>query len=1115
MPIICPHCRNPIELTETATDGEILCPLCGASFRLESQSTTHWSMLSGRKIGRFELLDTVGHGAFGTVYKARDPELDRPVALKVPRAGQFATPEDLDRFLREARSAAQLQHPAIVTVHEVGVATGLPYLVSDFVEGITLADLLTSRQLSIPESAQLIAQVADALHYAHERGVVHRDVKPSNIMLRQQGSGKPLAAQTASLSLEPLLMDFGLAKRDTGEITMTMDGQVLGTPAYMSPEQASGEAHKVDGRSDLYSLGVVLYQLLTGALPFRGNKRMLLYQVLHEDPRPPRTLNDHIPRDLQTICLKAMSKEVERRYATAGDFRDDLRHFLSHEPIKARPVGRVEKLWRWCRRNPSKVWLGVLVMVLVAGLLGGAGWYMQDRADRAIEKATQLAHQVRLQAESDTHKYYSLVAEVGERVANPQMGWTWQGLQALETASKLSVDARDKLKLRRLAVECMAGVDLRKVGELAKGIEAYCLAYSPDGKRLAIAQHQGLFIPGGCKVQVYQVSDLKQVREYRTTPLVKLKDTYVHSLVFSPDNRWLVAGTRSGEINIWDTENHNIAEPIVRKAHQGTVTGLAFRPDGKTLFSCSRDKSLKRWSTQDWRQEGDPQIFDASCEVVACHPQGTMLGCGTSNAYNVFEMRSVEAGEVPCKIHNRLRGSVFCPKLAFSRNGNILAYCRAHDIVLISTRCSTDTPHLPLRESLTGPYLSSSHQGQIAHLEFNADDSLLVSSAGDRFVKLWEMASGRLVAKLFVGGTGNVFAAFDPTGRYLAVTEESRTVVYEIGGLREQQLVAPISAPIRAIAFSRDGQTLACAAYGSSFERWNYGFRHEFWLWQRKNGRFQWIDANHWSDRSDDPDRASVAFHPQAGVVVHTADAVKPFWVWRGGKPQERPEGGKQALFCLSFARDGKTLWGAGHKNEVVALCWPDQKPGFVWRNPLVDLKLGLGRGNRGINAVCAGGVWVLAGSQDSTTSLLRIKGGGRERYWANPGGPVISVALSADDSLAASGTQKGLVLIVRVPSGEPLAELKAHRDVVQSVAFSPDGKLLATGSRDKTVRLWQHSRGTFLELVALPSPGPVIQLCFTPDSSKLAMVVANECAVRVWDLDQLQARLTKMALGW
>ena len=265
-------------------------------------------------IGRFQILELLGRGAFGEVYKARDPQLDRFVAVKIPRAEYFTTPEEGHRFLREARSAAGLRHPGIVQVHEIAHQGNLPYIVSDYIEGLTLADLISGGRPAFRESAELVAQLADALDYAHRQKVIHRDIKPSNILsfppLGRGGQGGSLGqTSSATAQFTPYLTDFGLARRDEGEITVTIDGQVLGTPAYMSPEQAAGDHAKVDGRSDVYSLGVVLYELLSGELPFRGNRRMLLHQVLNDEPRPPRTLNDQIPRDLETICMKAMAKE--------------------------------------------------------------------------------------------------------------------------------------------------------------------------------------------------------------------------------------------------------------------------------------------------------------------------------------------------------------------------------------------------------------------------------------------------------------------------------------------------------------------------------------------------------------------------------------------------------------------------------------------------------------------------------------------------------------------------------------------------------------------------------------------------------------------------------------
>jgi hypothetical protein len=332
------------------------------------------------RVGKFALHDRLGVGSFGTVYRAVDTELGREVAIKLLRAGRFASPDETERFLREARSAANLAHPGLVTIYEAGrTDDGICYLAEELVRGSSLADRLRNGSFDSRAAAKLVADVADALAVAHAQGVVHRDLKPSNVVLDASG--------------RPHVTDFGLAKLDADDAdTMTPDGEVLGTPAYMSPEQARGDSHRVDARSDVYSLGVVLYELLTGERPFRGNRRMLLLQVLHDEPRPPRRLNDKVHRDLETVCLKAMAKTPARRYQSMTELADDLRRHLDGLPVRARPVGRAERFVRWCRRNPVPV--GLLVALAVGSAVGL--WHLSRLSERlvrstALEGAAQQA----------------------------------------------------------------------------------------------------------------------------------------------------------------------------------------------------------------------------------------------------------------------------------------------------------------------------------------------------------------------------------------------------------------------------------------------------------------------------------------------------------------------------------------------------------------------------------------------------------------------------------------------------------------------------------------------------------------------------------------------------
>jgi tRNA A-37 threonylcarbamoyl transferase component Bud32 len=354
--LTCPHCGSDIQL-EDDQQQEVTCANCGSTFDRDPKATSAYPILP-KEIGRFEVIERLGHGRFGVVYKARDPKFHLTVAIKLARPETVDTKRRLERFLNDAQAARRLKHPHIAQVHETGDVQGVPYIVSDFVEGMTLDECLSGDPFTFKETAQLVSRMAEALEYAHGKGIVHRDVKPSNIVIDD--------------SHQPWLIDFGLAHCEESDIHATEPGDVLGTPAYMSPEQARGDTEAIDACTDVYSLGVVLYEMLTTELPFRGRLRMLLEQVQLHDPPPPRRLNDQVPRDLETICLKCLEKEPRNRYASAGALRDDLDRYLRGEPILARPIGQMTRAWRWCMRNRLVSGLAggvVLLLVLVVVLL--------------------------------------------------------------------------------------------------------------------------------------------------------------------------------------------------------------------------------------------------------------------------------------------------------------------------------------------------------------------------------------------------------------------------------------------------------------------------------------------------------------------------------------------------------------------------------------------------------------------------------------------------------------------------------------------------------------------------------------------------------------------------
>lgn len=334
----------------------------------------------GQFFGEYELLQEIARGGMGVVYKARHRKLNRVVALKMILAGQLASEQDVRRFHAEAEAAATLDHPGIVPIYDVGEHSGHHYFSMAYIEGVSLAEMIKEGPLPTPVAVEHAKHVAEAMAYAHERGVIHRDLKPANVLVDSSGV--------------PKVTDFGLAKKVEDDGSLTTAGEILGTPSYMPPEQAAGKADGVGESADVYLLGALLYAMTTGRPPFQASNSVdTLLQVLDKEPVAPRLLNAAVPADVETIALKCLQKDPQRRYPTAIDLAHDLERVLQNEPISARPVSRFERMWRWSQRHPALSTMSLVAATLSVVLLVGVGWgYIHERNMRT-QLATALARQ--------------------------------------------------------------------------------------------------------------------------------------------------------------------------------------------------------------------------------------------------------------------------------------------------------------------------------------------------------------------------------------------------------------------------------------------------------------------------------------------------------------------------------------------------------------------------------------------------------------------------------------------------------------------------------------------------------------------------------------------------
>ena len=639
-----PACGTLCLVTDEILGRRVRCKQCSQVF-IASATTDHvpgdapptapGTGPTPQRIGRFEVRDKLGAGAFGIVYRAYDPHLEREVALKVPNAGTLDSPRRVERFLREAKAAAGLRHPHIVPVFDAGQDGGRYFIASAFIEGKKLADTFDEKGTELRRAARLVRELAEALAYAHGQGIVHRDVKPDNIMVDRDDRVH--------------LMDFGLAARQDDEARITNDGTILGTPSYMAPEQARGQQGEAQPAADQYSAGVVLYELLTGRVPFEGSPAVVIHNQVHAEPDRPTKWRRDIPRDLETICLKALAKNPEERYRSCGALAADLRRWLDDEPITARRLGLVEQATRWARRNKAVAALsGTVALVLVAGgvvsaLFAVAARQMADRADEAAERSRaaerraegEAGHARTALATADAERRKAETA-LADQCANTGLLASDQGRYAeaalwFAHAARLAQGDPARVRVNRIRARTWSrAAPFPVAARQLRGRRVVSLAFHPGGNLLLLGRPNGDYrlwdwrrdmvtpLPGGERLleavawnpdgSVLAIAPQAAKVELYSQPTGSLLRTLdrpekTSALAFSGDDRFLALGGKS--VRVWDTTTNEYATPEI--AHPAGADRVAFSPAGDRLVTASRDGRAQAFAVPgDGKPVGEP-----------------------------------------------------------------------------------------------------------------------------------------------------------------------------------------------------------------------------------------------------------------------------------------------------------------------------------------------------------------------------------------------------------------------------------------------------------------------------------------------------------------------------